>query len=133
MVLGQLLELADGRGFEAVVEPTISSVVEFGVVIFGASRASTLLGKLDVPHCYLFWVAQPKPIFLDLLSDPVENVICQASVCGLNMGSQPQLSSIFSASMNASCGISTDPNSRIFFLPFFCFSSSLRLREMSPP
>ena len=29
--------------------------------------------------------------------------------------------------MKASCGISTWPNWRIFFLPFFCFSSSLRL------
>ena len=41
--------------------------------------------------------------------------------------------SIFSAAMNASCGISTLPNCRIFFLPAFCFSSSLRLRETSPP
>ena len=30
-------------------------------------------------------------------------------------------------------GISTWPNWRIFFLPFFCLSSSLRLRVMSPP
>ena len=44
----------------------------------------------------------------------------------------PQLS-IFSAAMNASCGISTFPNWRIFFLPSFCFSSSLRLRVTSPP
>ena len=34
---------------------------------------------------------------------------------------------------NASCGISTLPIWRMRFLPFFCFSSSLRLREMSPP
>jgi hypothetical protein len=45
----------------------------------------------------------------------------------------PQFSSIFSAAMKASCGISTLPNWRIFFLPSFCLSSSLRLREMSPP
>ena len=44
-----------------------------------------------------------------------------------------QFSSIFRAAMKASCGISTLPNWRIFFLPFFCFSSSLRLRVMSPP
>jgi hypothetical protein len=37
-------------------------------------------------------------------------------------------SPIFSAAMNASCGISTLPNCRIFFLPRFCASSSLRLR-----
>ncbi len=35
--------------------------------------------------------------------------------------------------MNASCGISTLPTIFMRFLPSFCFSSSLRLREMSPP
>jgi hypothetical protein len=44
----------------------------------------------------------------------------------------PQLST-FSAAMNASCGMSTLPNCRIFFLPSFCFSRSLRFRVMSPP
>src|SRR6266536_1463706 len=34
--------------------------------------------------------------------------------------------STFSAAMNASSGISTLPNCHIFFLPFFCFSRSLR-------
>ena len=34
---------------------------------------------------------------------------------------------------NASCGTSTPPTCFIRFLPFFCFSSSFRLREMSPP
>ena len=41
--------------------------------------------------------------------------------------------SIFSAARNADCGISTLPNWRMRFLPSFCFSSSLRLRVMSPP
>ena len=41
--------------------------------------------------------------------------------------------SILSAAMNASCGMSTLPNWRIFFFPAFCFSSSLRLRVASPP
>ncbi len=41
--------------------------------------------------------------------------------------------SIFSAARNALCGMSTLPNWRIRFLPSFCFSSSFRLREMSPP
>ena len=45
---------------------------------------------------------------------------------------RPQLS-IFSALMKAACGISTLPNWRIFFLPAFCFSRSLRLRVASPP
>ena len=44
-----------------------------------------------------------------------------------------QFSSILRAEMKASCGISTLPNCRIFFLPSFCLSRSLRLRLMSPP
>ncbi len=38
-----------------------------------------------------------------------------------------------SAAMKASCGTSTRPTIFIRFLPSFCFSSSLRLRVMSPP
>jgi hypothetical protein len=41
--------------------------------------------------------------------------------------------STFSAAINASCGMSTLPNWRMRFLPFFCFSRSLRLRVISPP
>ena len=37
------------------------------------------------------------------------------------------------AAMNASCGTSTCPSIFMRFLPAFCFSNSLRLREMSPP
>ena len=40
---------------------------------------------------------------------------------------------IFSTARNASCGISTLPTRFMRFFPSFCFSSSLRLREMSPP
>ncbi len=39
----------------------------------------------------------------------------------------------FSTAMNASCGMFTRPMLFIRFLPSFCFSRSLRLREMSPP
>ena len=39
----------------------------------------------------------------------------------------------WSTARKASCGISTVPTCFIRFFPSFCFSSSLRLREMSPP
>ncbi|SFN77658.1 hypothetical protein SAMN05428984_0709 [Sphingomonas sp. OK281] len=42
-------------------------------------------------------------------------------------------SPILSAAINASCGMLTDPYSRIFSLPFFCFSRSFFLRLASPP
>jgi hypothetical protein len=35
--------------------------------------------------------------------------------------------------MNASCGMLTEPTAFIRFFPSFCFSSSFRLRETSPP
>src|SRR5690348_17082632 len=41
--------------------------------------------------------------------------------------------SVESAATKASCGTSTRPMVFIRFLPSFFFSSSLRLREMSPP
>ena len=40
---------------------------------------------------------------------------------------------MLSTARNASCGTSTAPTCFIRFLPAFCFSSSLRLRVMSPP
>ncbi len=39
----------------------------------------------------------------------------------------------FRTARKASCGTSTPPTCFILFLPFFCFSSSFRFREMSPP
>ena len=41
--------------------------------------------------------------------------------------------SVDNAATKASCGTSTRPMVFIRFLPSFCFSSSLRLRVMSPP
>ncbi len=42
-------------------------------------------------------------------------------------------SSTLRIAMKASCGTSTEPMAFMRFLPSFCFSSNLRLREMSPP
>ncbi len=46
---------------------------------------------------------------------------------------RPEGSSVDRAAMKASWGTSTRPTIFIRFLPSFCFSSSLRLRVMSPP
>ena len=42
-------------------------------------------------------------------------------------------SSTLRIAIKASCGTSTEPMAFMRFLPSFCFSSSLRLREISPP
>ena len=42
-------------------------------------------------------------------------------------------SSMLKTLRKASCGTSTDPIAFMRFLPAFCFSRSLRLRETSPP
>jgi hypothetical protein len=41
--------------------------------------------------------------------------------------------SVFSTAKKADCGIITLPTIFMRFLPFFCFSSNLRLRVISPP
>ena len=43
------------------------------------------------------------------------------------------MAELFKTDKNASCGTSTLPTCFMRFFPSFCFSSSLRLREMSPP
>ena len=55
-----------------------------------------------------------------------------AAVMGRPSSGRHQSSSL-RAEMNTSPGTSTRPIDFIFFLPSFCFSSSLRLRVMSPP
>ncbi len=45
----------------------------------------------------------------------------------------PTQSSTLSTARKADCGISTLPTCFMRFFPSFCFSRSLRLREMSPP
>ena len=43
------------------------------------------------------------------------------------------MAQLLSTDKNASCGTSTLPTCFMRFFPSFCFSSSLRLREISPP
>ena len=61
----------------------------------------------------------------------------QQSIGGLSPKFQPCFrathQSSFSTARNAFCGTSTLPICFMRFLPFFCFSSNLRLRLTSPP
>ncbi len=58
----------------------------------------------------------------------------QLNLSTLRVGQQVSYSSdTFSTARNASWGISTRPTRFMRFFPSFCFSSSLRFREMSPP
>ena len=83
-----------------------------------------------------------RALHLDGLADrprkkPPENHSCRFAPDLINTfiaclpGSFPDHA--FNTSINASCGMLTEPNDFIRFLPSFCFSSSLRLRVMSPP
>ena len=60
-------------------------------------------------------------------------VSAKKTFCAKRMTKAPNYISVFSTLKKASLGTSTLPMSFIFFLPSFCFSSSLRLRVMSPP
>jgi hypothetical protein len=51
----------------------------------------------------------------------------------MRKGAHPSSPRASSTDRNAFCGMSTSPNDFIRFLPSFCFSSSLRLRLISPP
>jgi len=63
--------------------------------------------------------------------------VCESETTGGHGGPPLQLMQVYSLTFKtarkASCGISTRPTFFIRFLPSFCFSSSLRLRVMSPP
>ncbi len=59
--------------------------------------------------------------------------LSQHSQLGRSSSIVARYASIFKAARKALWGISTLPNWRMRFLPSFCFSSSLRLRLMSPP
>ena len=61
-------------------------------------------------------------------------LLSKRTIAGLKILNPPPYSSpIFSTAKKASCGMETLPICFIRFLPSFCFSSSLRLREISPP
>ena len=62
----------------------------------------------------------------------LERSTCGTARLGLEDGAH-QPSSMRRIARNASCGISTEPTRFMRCFPSFCFSSSLRLRVISPP
>ncbi len=79
------------------------------------------------------------PILSPLIGTLAKTTWTNCTNCGEKSGNNTSLccskrgQSIFNTARNADCGTSTLPIWRMRFLPFFCFSSSLRLREISPP
>ncbi len=97
-----------------------SAVNSRGIVITAASQSQIE----SVPAFY-------KQIYLSLpvngpYTGPVRSLLYHK---GTAQGYSPILRTL----RKASCGISMLPTCFIRFLPSFCFSSSLRLRVMSPP
>ncbi len=78
--------------------------------------------------------AAPVPVPRATVGDqgPLPQQVGDQSRDGVYFFSLPD-SPVDSAAMKASWGTSTRPTIFIRFLPSFCFSSSLRLRLMSPP
>ena len=74
----------------------------------------------------------PRPAVSAGLPSTQLSAFCAARILSFVSRSLPA-SPVESAAMNASCGTSTWPSIFMRFLPAFCFSSSLRLRVMSPP
>ena len=101
-----------------------------------AARTACVIGTKPI----MGWVGPvriPKPARKRAVFTPDPNSGSRVAETGRRPPAPPfkvifQLS-ILSASMNASCGMSTFPNWRIFFFPAFCLSSNLRLRVASPP
>jgi len=77
------------------------------------------------PRSIDFWRSV---VYLLILREPQE----YRRTCESRVAATPQ-SSVSSTLMNAAWGISTLPIIFIRFFPSFCFSSSLRLRDTSPP
>jgi MFS family permease len=100
-----------------VASSIIQFATAFGPSFYGALREASL--------------SYQSPLLIAAALDLVAAMIVLAGRSRVS-GGESQLST-FSAAMKASCGMSTLPNCRIFFLPSFCFSRSLRLRVMSPP
>ncbi len=83
-------------------------------------ESSARLRPCDMVACY-------RDVTVGLCSFKDCMLLCNVGVWSLDY------TSTFNAAINASCGISTLPNWRMRFLPSFCLSRSLRLRDTSPP
>ena len=87
------------------------------------SRSSTVKGR----PCGM------TPVMMLMVPPPSSAVQTEARLCRFPYFFLSAAESVDSAATKASCGTSTRPIVFIRFLPSFCFSSSLRLRVMSPP
>ena len=98
----------------------------------GVTMSATEIGREPVKP-----ISRSLGITIRCRASPMSARVAARSGRPSNLGNRPvggrYSSPIRSAAMNASCGMLTEPYSRILFLPSFCLSRSLRFREMSPP
>ena len=134
------------------VESEVEDIIAFGAFAFGeeiigsetfsgviSGEGSHSASRWSNGECLIYESDELGILTLDLV---VNEIPRNASFCpGKSWYTKKRekyekmshLFSDFSTAMKASCGISTLPIDFIRFLPSFCFSSSLRLREISPP
>src|SRR5690242_16026614 len=121
------LELRAGDLFK-LLHPLLDFIEFYTRADCGAQLARNLEGFLD------FLRRQQVPLGVNEFADLPAHIHRLSHLLG-QKPSQNECSHVyaFNTSMKASCGMFTEPTDFIRFFPAFCFSSSLRLREMSPP
>ena len=106
------------------------------VVIIGSKSFIAADFLFQIPDIFFLLILIPAPgkkVAVCTFFYAKRNMNIQAQIFFHHFTPGIYLSSSFNTLIKAFCGISTFPIWRILFFPSFCFSSSFRLREMSPP
>ena len=99
----------------------------------------TLVGRKDGHAGYVDGLLGELDLERGVLADPLDTVFLGGGTPTFTQPRELERHHFFPSwpmlrtARNASCGTSTAPTCFIRFFPAFCFSSSFRLRVMSPP